>query len=153
MPLPGTSTSLSNATLNINGSLTISGAPLQLQLDTATIAVSGDLRIQDGMILTVRLVLFAIIRQMICLFFEGVLNVSLSSSWSPSSSPIKVADDFLLDLTSILAITLSTNPYSGVAPIAVGRSSSLQGYFIHLYPITRGDFAVIPGLILSCLGK
>jgi len=125
--LPGTSTSLSNASLDINGSLTISGAGLQLQLHNASVAVSGDLRIQDGMILTVRLVHYAIIRLRNCLFLEAVFNVSLSPSWSPSSSPINVADDFILDPTSIMAITLPTNPYSGVAPIAVGRSLSLQG--------------------------
>jgi len=51
---PETSASLSNASLIINGSLTISGAALQLQLHNASVAVSGDLRIQDGMILTVQ---------------------------------------------------------------------------------------------------
>jgi len=59
-------------------------------------------------------------------FFEAVFNVSLSSSWSPSS-PINVADDFILDPTSNMTIKFSTNPHSGVAPIAAGRHLSLQG--------------------------
>jgi len=61
-------------------------------------------------------------------FFKGVLNISLAPLWSPSSSPIIVAGAFLLDPKSVLAITLPTNPYSGVAPISVGSSAlSLQG--------------------------
>ena len=60
-------------------------------------------------------------------FLVAVLNVSLSSSLSPSTSPINVAGAILLDPKAIMAITLPTNPYSGVAPITTGRSLSLQG--------------------------
>jgi len=52
---------LSNTSLNINGSLTISGAAVQLHLHNTSIAVSGDLRIQDGMSFNVRFLHFAII--------------------------------------------------------------------------------------------
>jgi len=123
LQLTGTSTSLSGTTLDINGSLTVSGAALQLQLDNASVAVSGDLRIQDG----IKWFHCAPSSCVTALFSSAVLSVSLSSSWSLTSSPIVVAGSFLLDPTSILAFSLPPNAYSGVAPIATGRSSSLQG--------------------------
>jgi len=122
---PGTSTSISNTSLKINGSLTVSGAALEFQLVNASVAVSGDLRIEQCMSVYSRLLHIAIDKYMFCL--SAVLNVSLSSSWSPSSSPIVVEGAFFLDSQSSMAISLPTNPYSGVAPITVGGSSSLQG--------------------------
>jgi len=47
--LADTSASLFDATLDINGSLTISGAALELRLQNASAGVSGDLRIENGM--------------------------------------------------------------------------------------------------------
>ena len=65
---------------------------------------------------------------------QGVFNISLSPSWSLYSSPINVAGALLLDPNSMLIISLPANPYSGIAPITVGSSLSLQGYGLHLYP-------------------
>jgi len=50
---PGTSVSLSNTSLTIIGNLTVSGAPLELHLDNATVAVSGDLRLDAGLALSI----------------------------------------------------------------------------------------------------
>jgi len=126
LQFPGTSVSLSNASLNIIGNLTVSGAPLELHLGNASISLSGDLRIEAGMTLADCLGPIATGKHMVC--FQGVLNVSLSPSWSPSSSPIVVSGAMLLDPKSVMVIALPTNPYSGVAPITVGSFLSIQGY-------------------------
>ena len=45
---PGSSVSLSNDSLNINGSLTVSAASLELHLLNASVAIVGNLLIQEG---------------------------------------------------------------------------------------------------------
>jgi len=121
----GASLSLSNASLDINGNLTVRGAALELQLFNASVTVSGDLRIEAGMTPPQRIHHIAIAKREFCI--QGVLNVSLSPSWPISSSPIVVTGAYLLDPTSLMAITLPSNPYTGVAVIAVGRTMSVEG--------------------------
>ena len=48
LQFPGTAASLTGTSLNINGNLTVNGTTLQLHLDNASVAVSGDLRIKAG---------------------------------------------------------------------------------------------------------
>jgi len=55
LQFPGTLTSLANTSLNINGNLTVTGAPLEVHLDNASITVSGDLRLEAGMTVLDRL--------------------------------------------------------------------------------------------------
>ena len=47
--ISGASVVLTNASLNINGNLTVSGAALEFQLVNASVAFAGDLRIKEGM--------------------------------------------------------------------------------------------------------
>ena len=68
----------------------------------------------------------AVVRHMFCV--QGVLNVSLALSWVPYFSPINITGAFIVDPNSVMVISLPTNPYSGVAPIAVGSLMSIEGY-------------------------
>jgi len=122
---PGTSVSLTNTSFIINGSLSIIGAPLEVHLNNASVTVSGDLQLEGGINLPDGLRHIAIVKHNN--FIQGVLNISLAPGWSPSSPPINVTGSILLDPNSVISIAFPTNAYSGVAPIAVGGSSSLEG--------------------------
>ena len=122
-----TTISAPDSSIEINGSLTVIGTVLELRLQNASVSVSGDLRLQDGISWLVgNACVVEIINSLMLQFFcIAILNLSLTSS----SSTVVVAGDFILDQDSVMSVTISSpDPSSFVAaPVSIGRSSAILG--------------------------
>ena len=108
--LTDASASLSDVSLNINGSLTVNGVALQLQLQNASITVSGDLIIQDGMIPTgysaiILLTIFVFVKPFsMSLCYHRGRRPPLQSPWpAPFFSPQRQSWPFLFPSILTLA--------------------------------------------------